>query len=377
VEKLIGHVNGNTKMLTRRDLADFSRAHENDMVLSVYLAREGSDPGNRGAWRLRLAGALGSLRDCVEHEAPADLPVFDHASEQVAARLVDFGRVLPHEGWSAFATGDRLWHAEGLPFPPAELVRWRQGIYAAPYVRALKTARPVILALLDHWRAHIYEYQEGALSAEAVELATDPRADVDADDIGMSKRASTTSGRGGETRTDYAQHLLERNAKALRKQVVGALLERAGDAAGVVLGGTGKAIKAARKDLEDKLAGRMVEKPELSFDSTHEELSEVVGRAASELTQTRQARLLETCCASGAKGSMGWNQTYRALAAGAVDTLLLARALIESCPDDAERLVRLALAQGADVEELGEELGDKLFAEADGVAARLRYRMLG
>ena len=73
---------------------------------------------------------------------------------------------------------------------------------------------------------------------------------------------------------------------------------------------------------------------------------------------------------------MGWNETYRALAAGAVDTLLLSRGMIEASPDDAERLVRLALAQGADVEELGGELGGRLAGDADGVAARLRFRMM-
>lgn len=374
---LIDEVKGKGTMLTRMDLAELSRAHEDDLVLSVYLAREGSDPGNRGAWRLRLDGAIGSLRTCVEQEAPQDVAAFDQATEQLAAGLSSFGRVLPDEGWSAFATKDRLWHAEGLPFAPHELVRWRQGIYAAPYVRTLKSARPVVLAVLDHWRAHLYLYRDGELSAEPVKLAADYREDMDAADVGMSKRASTRSGRWGETRTDYAQHLLEKHAKALRKEVVGAVLDMVGDAGGVALGGTTKAIAAVRKDLEDKLAGRIAELPELSFDSTRDELAASVAEAASELTRLRQSRLLEACAESGDKASRGWNETYRALAAAAVDTLLVSRGLIEQSPDDAERLVRLALAQGADVEELGEDLGERLGREWGGVAARLRFRLLG
>ena len=90
----------------------------------------------------------------------------------------------------------------------------------------------------------------------------------------------------------------------------------------------------------------------------------------------RQLRLLEACAGAGDRAGRGWNETYRALAAGAVDTLLLARGLIEGSPDDAERLVRLALAQGADVEELGEELGERLMRESEGVGARLRFRLL-
>lgn len=363
-------------MLTRQDLAELSRAHEDDLVLSVYLAREGSDPGERGAWRLRLDGALGELRACVEREAPSDLAAFDHASEQLASGIATFGRVLPSHGWSAFATQDRLWHAESLPFAPRELVRWRQGIYAAPYVRTLKGARPIVFALLDRWHADIYRYLGGELSSEPLELAAEGT-DVDASDVGISKRASTKSGRGGATRADYARRMLQENARALRRQAVAAILEMAGDVGGVALGGTPKAITAVRKDLEEKLSGRIVQLPELSFDSSRERLESAVAGAASELTRMRQTRLLEACAASGDRAARGWNETYRALAAGAVDTLLLARGMIEECPDDAERLVRLALAQGAEVEELGEDLGERLVAESEGVAARLRFRLLG
>jgi peptide subunit release factor 1 (eRF1) len=158
--------------------------------------------------------------------------------------------------------------------------------------------------------------------------------------------------------------------------VVEAIGEMAGDDGGVVLGGTGKAISAVRKELEGKLAGRIVEAPVLAFDSAAAELLATVAGAASTLTRMRQSELLEACADAGDRASRGWNETHRALAAGAVDTLLLARGLIETSPDDAERLVRLALAQGAEVEELGEELGDQLMAEAEGVAARLRFRLL-
>lgn len=47
----------------------------------------------------------------------------------------------------------------------------------------------------------------------------------------------------------------------------------------------------------------------------------------------------------------------------------------EASPDQAERLVRLALAQGAEVEELGDEVGTRLWAGANGVAARLRFNV--
>ena len=361
-------------MLTRHDLAGLSRTHEDDLVLSVYIARDGSDPGNRARWKLRLDGALGAIREGLVKEAPEDLAAFDEASTRVMSGVEAFGRVLPHEGWSAFATSEGVFHAEGLPFAPPDLVRWRQGMYAAPYVRTLKSVRPVTLVLLDKWHARVFKYQDGRVS-QALEFEAD-RSSVDAADVGTSKRASSKSGMRGITRTDYTQRLLDEESKRLRRDLVEAVFDMAGDAGGVALAGTPKAVAAVRKDLEEKLVGQIVEVSDLSFDSADADISAAAATAASELTLARQARLLEACTQAPELGSMGWNRTYRALAAGAVDTLLVARGLIESSPDDAERLVRLALAQGAEVEELGDELGARLMAEADGVAARLRFRMV-
>jgi len=360
--------------LTQRDLVALSRSHETDMVLSVYLARHSEDPGEKGAWRLRFEHDLDAIRACLEREAPSDLPAFERASARVWEELESFGRVLPAEGWSGFATDERLWHAEVLPFQPAEAVRWRQGMYAAPYLRTLKGRRPVILAVLERLHATLYEYVDGELGPGVEWRAEWPAAE--AGDVGVSKRASTATGTRGVTRTDYRRRTLDENAKRLRKQVVAAVLEMAGEDGGVVLGGTGRSISAVRRDVDAKLDGRVVDAPELSFDSSPAELEAAVAVAASTLTRMRQERLLDACEGAGARGSRGWNETYRALAAGAVDTLLVARGVVESSTDDAERLVRLALAQGAEVEELGEELGERLMAEAEGVAARLRFRLI-
>lgn len=360
-------------MLTRQDLADLSRGHEKDMVLSVYLARHNSDPGDRGAWRLRLEGALDGIRSALERETPEDVPAFESAAKQVERGLDSYGRVLPSEGWSAFATAERLSHAEPLPFPPLDVVRWRQGIYAAPYVRSLKSSRPVILAMVERLHATLYRYQGGELG-QGMELRADWPA-AEAGDVGVSKRAATASGRRGVTRTDFTRRALDENARRLRIEIAQAIEELAGPDGGVVLGGTPKATSALRKELEAKMPGRVVDAPELSFDSSRTELIEAVAHGASALTRMRQTELLDHTASVGERAARGWNQTYRALAAGAVDTLLLSRRLIETAPDDAERLVRLALAQGSDIEELGDELGERLSAESEGVAARLRFRL--
>ena len=357
-------------MKTRSDLASLSRAVEEKLVLSVYLARENEDPGKGPAWRKRLDVALGHLRSDVEARAPADLPAFEQASGRVMTSLEAFGRILPHEGWCAFATDDRLWLAEGLSFRPAEIVRWRLGACVAPYIRALKAGRPAILAVLRGLHANLYRYERGEFSEES-ELHGEPPPD-EAGDVGISKRASMASGVRGVTRADHVKRARDENEKRHRKNLEEALIEMAGEDGVVVIGGTQKAISAVRKDLEAALAGRITEVPELASDAEREDLVAHVRAAVSRLTEERQERFLESS-ADPHRGSGGWNETYRALAAASVDKMLVARALVESSPDDAERLVRLALAQGAEVEEVGGELGDRLMEERGGVAARLRF----
>jgi hypothetical protein len=362
-------------MLTRSALAELSRAHEKELVLSVYIAREGADPGARGEWRLRLESALGAARAGLEGGRAEDLASFDRASAAAQEALNDLGRVLPREGWLGFASAEGLFHAEELLFAPPDLVRWRQGIYAVPYVRALKSARPVVLAILEGWRARLFEYLDGRMTP--TQEFTADRFSVDVSDVHGSKRGTFTTGKRGETRTESAQKILDEESKRLRNQVVASILHMVGEnGGGVALCGTAKATAAVREELEQKIPGRVLEVSKPSFNSTDEELTSGAAAAASEITRARQARLLESCTQTPARGSLGWRRTYHALAAGAVDTLLVARPLIESAPDDVERLVRMALAQGADVEELGEEVGARLWQEAEGVAARLRYRMV-
>ncbi len=364
-------------MMTRSDLAQLSEQLENEMVLTVYIAKENEDPGMGDTWKRRLTSALSALRADVEHETPGDLVDFDRASESVMSGLESFGRILPHEGWCAFATaGHGVRHAEPLSYGPPEMARWRQGLYVAPYIRSFKSKRPVVLGLVDRWHAQLRQFQDGELSSPVEFAAEKDLADVS--DVGVGKRASAgtgtrgASGMRGMTGTDFAQRSQTEEAKRLRTQVVDALKEMCGDTGAVVVGGTPEAVGAVRKELEGSLPGRVMELSELSFQTEPDELIAQLRQAASRLTEDRQAQLLETC-GDPRRGSNGWNETYRALAAGAVDTLLVARGMIADAPDDAERLVRLALAQGGELEEVGGELGERLMAGNGGVSARLRF----
>jgi hypothetical protein len=244
------------------------------------------------------------------------------------------------------------------------------GATVAPYVRALKVGRPAVLAVLSSLHADLYRTDGSELSGPLELRAEWPPAE--AADVGVSKRASRTTGVRGTTRGDYVKRAREENMRRHRKNLEEALREMAGAEGVIVLGGTQKAISAVRKGLEAAFPGRIAEDAELAFDSPPDMLLAHLRVAASRLTEERQARFVDDCAGPG-HGCGGWNETYRALAAGAVDTLLLARELVESSPDDAERLVRLAVAQGAEVEEAGGSVSERLMRESGGVASRLRF----
>ena len=72
---------------------------------------------------------------------------------------------------------------------------------------------------------------------------------------------------------------------------------------------------------------------------------------------------------------MGYEETEQALAEMRVDIPLLSRARTRENPEDADRLIGLAFAGGAHVEEVSGAAADKLDTESEGIAARLRFRV--
>jgi hypothetical protein len=83
--------------------------------------------------------------------------------------------------------------------------------------------------------------------------------------------------------------------------------------------------------------------------------------------------MLAEFAGAGGKGTVGVVPTLNALKEHSVQTLYFSRRLMETYPDLAESLVRLALQQGAEIEQLSGAAAEKLDSEYDGMAARLRF----
>ena len=98
--------------------------------------------------------------------------------------------------------------------------------------------------------------------------------------------------------------------------------------------------------------------------------------AASELTLTAQGAVLdEVMAAARANGRacLGVKDTTESLRGGRVDLLVVTRGLRERDTELVDQMIGAAFDHGAAVEEISADAGERLDAEGEGVAARLRY----
>lgn len=362
-------------MLTRERLVELFQELRGSDVLSVYVDAEQKDPAQRDAWRVHLEREISRLRRALEHAGDADLDGFDTAWSLVARELEeDVHASTGKRGWVAFATSDRVWHASGVPAHMPNLVTWQRGLRAAPYVRALKQERPVLVVLVDGRRARLFEHVEGSIT-ELEGLIADT--DVgDLSDVGVRQGSGRSSGVRGATSTDQGQRLREVAAERLRKELADLIGQRSREDGIVVLGGADDAVKRLLTLLPRSLEGRVALRTSLHLDMSPAEVREEIRSAAGDLSEEGHLALVASvvdAARAGGKGALGLEETQKALERMQVDTLLLSRAYIQAHAAAADRAVGLAFSQGAYVEELSGVAGDRLDREGHGIAARLRF----
>ncbi len=342
-------------------------------VLSVYLHAEENDPAERRAWRLRLAGILDELKDSLSEAPTEENRALEAAIALIEEELEQFTGYLPDRGWVGFATSDRLWHASTLPAPMPDLVRWEDGAHMAPYVRALKQARPVTVVLVDRRHARFSEYVHGELSEKEV-LRSDSVI-VDGQPEGSSKRAGGSSGQRGESRSDAVQRSEEAATQRMLRDVVERTEAAAKSGHLLVVGGSSGIVSGLIKSLSDRARDRTMEVSSISADASGAELKDAVEEAASALSLRLQRELVAdviNATRSAGRGCLGHEQTERALQAGAVDTLIFSRSFARNNPGAVEQLVDGTLEQGGSVEEISEAASTELDREG-GIGARLRF----
>ena len=361
-------------MLTRSELVELYRSLTEEHVLSAYVDTDQKDPAARGAWKTDLETQVARIRkELAEDQEDAFEAAWEGLREALRHEEEGFFR---GRGLVAFVAPDGVRHLEKLPISTKTLVRWEQGIRVAPYVRALKQNRPIQIALADKERVRLLSYQEGELT-EHDEVDADT-AMGDVGEIGVAKRGAQGSGRRGETASDQAQRILDHETGRMLKEVVSHLDDRINGDGALILGGTPEGVGRLSDAIPQRLKGRLAEDTSLHLGMSLAEIKDAVRELASGLTQAEQDEFVGqvmNAARSGGKGALGREETETALREMRVDTLILSRNFLWDQPDLADHCVGTAFAQDAEVLELGGEAGELLDEEAEGIGARLRFRV--
>jgi hypothetical protein len=361
-------------MLTHDELVALYRSTRQTQVLSVYLDGGATDFAERKVWHKRLERALDEVRPDVAAGNGVEPKAFASAETILRKELEAYPNFLPGRGWVGFASADGLLHAGAVRVPMPDLVRWEPGLRVAPYVRALKQERLVVGVLVDSRRARVFTYQDGSLT-EPENLHADG-IDGDLSDINQSRRATVHSGMRGQTATDAAQKLLEREEQRMLKDLVASLQDRVGSRGHLVVGGTPEVVHHLIDLLPEALQTRTIQASSLRLDMRDSEVRPEVEAAASRLTQRLQEEALERVideARAGGRAALGADPVGKALRESRVDILFLSRGFIRANAEFADHLVGSAFEQHAEVEELSTDGGRRLDTEGEGVAARLRY----
>lgn len=362
-------------MLTYTELVMLERSLGDARVLSVYLDGTAEDFAAQRAWRVQLEHSLKDLRIWLADSSHAEREEFERCVMLLEEQLAPLSRGVGARGWAAFITSDGVRDAGRLPVPMPTMAVWSTGACVAPYIRALKQTRRVVVALADARKAKLYCYDRGALekarTIHAHATLGPPLHMGDAPRVGFHAGVRGTTGR------DAAQRVLLKGTSRMLKEVADQALRLAGADGWILTGG----IPHASGDLAQLIAhsapGRVLDLESLDVHATEAEITAAAEHGASTLRDASDLHQIEDIMGD-ANGSglvaLGPAATRDALEQSRVRELYLTHPFIEEHAADAEDAVRKALAQGALVEEVSREAARQLDGHG-GMAARLRYRL--
>ena len=363
-----------TPMMTQTELTSLLRSLTGERVLTVYLDGTAADPAVQRSWRVQLDHSLADLRTWLADSARDDRGAFERCVELLEGQLAGFEAGVGSPGWAAFITRDRVHEAHHLPVPAPTLAVWSTGPCLAPYIRALKEVRPVVVAVLDARQAELYRYRLG--TPERVETIHAHHVVQETAHMGTSPRQGYHVGTRGSTGRDAAQRSLLAGRDRMIAQSAARILELAGADGWIVLGGIRRVVASLAQELETRAAGRVLKLPVLEVHASTSDIAHAARTGASTLRGShdaeRVAAIADLAAAHGL-GVTGSVDARWALEQGAVRELFLTHRFLENQGADAEDAVRAALGQDATVEEVSGDAARDLDA-AGGIAAALRFR---
>jgi hypothetical protein len=361
-------------MFTYAQLAALQHDLADKRVLTVYLEGSVADPAMQRSWRVQLDHCLSDLRRWLEDSSHAEREEFERCVQRLAVEIADVGTGVGAPGWAAFITADRVHDVQRLPAPTPTLAVWSTGPCIAPYVRALKEHRPVVVALVDARQASIYKYRLGTLEHVDVIRA---HHGIDAPQhMGTPPRQGFHSGTRGRAGHDAAQRSLLRGRERMIAEAAERILQVAGKEGWILVGGIKRVAAMVVQLLEPASPGRVAHVESLDVHATAAEITQVARSGASalrdKLDEWRIAELLDLAGAHGL-AVIGPADARLALRQSSVRDLFITRRYLEEHAAEADEAIRAALDQDALVEEVSGRAAERL-NEHGGMAAGLRFR---
>jgi hypothetical protein len=360
---------------TLEELREVSEWRPELGVLSIYL---GFDPADRGgAWRTELRNGLEAILEShseVKHDQRVALRA---TAKRVMERFEDGDLRPPPRGEIGFVQvaekgGTEHWWGSGTPPAAEACVEFATEPVVAPLLALSCRATARGVALVSSERVRLLRCAEGAL-----EELEDWELSITSLDWRERKSQSTNNPARAQgvssSGHDQFDERLEHNRQRFLSECGGLAaraLERNGLDQVVVFG--------PARDVESFDAGFGSARAKPAFGGEQDlisapkgKLAEVVVEAIERLDDERERAVVERAIGEakgGSRGSAGIQETREALREGRVDHLVFDAAI----DGDAEGLIRAALAGGAQVTIVRDELAAPL-TEAEGIAAILRY----
>jgi len=360
-------------MLTQTQLAELYRSLGAERVLSVYIDGTATDPAKR-LWRLQLDNSLTDLRTWLEGSPHDEREQFARSEEFLQQALGRLVAGVGAPGWAAFITKDGVRDAQHLPVPVSTLAVWSSGPCLAPYMRALKESRPVLVAVADARKADLYEYRLGQL--ERLESVHSHHTIRDPYHMSAPSRQGFHTGTRGTPGRDSAQRSQLAGRDRMLAETVDRIIDLAGKESWILLGGIKREVAQLAKDLAPALPNRVLDLDSFDVHASEAEIAEAARTGASTLRDDFDARRIEELAGLAAAhglGVMGPGDTRTALAQASVRELYFTHRYLLDHASETEEAIRSALDQDASVEEVSGRAA-ALLDEHGGLAAGLRFR---
>jgi hypothetical protein len=359
-------------MLTRRELLALERSTRSQRVLSVYIDGTATDAATQHRWRLDLAHSLRDIRIDLDGAPHDELEVFDQAAIALEHELSVFPHGIGAPGWVAFITARGIRSAERVPVAVPTLATWRVGATIAPYMRILKEARSVIVAVVDARKGRLFRYLGGKL--EPLQTIEARIAIGAPGHMGNPPRAGFHHGVHGITGRDAAQRSHRAGTARMLRELTNEALRLAGPDGWILTGGIPEVSRHLAGSIQSRAPGRVHAIAALDIHASAAQIAAAARDGASVLrTEFDVARVAEIVedAGNGARAALGPAAARSALDGQRVRDLYLTRTYLTTHPHDAEDAIRSALEQGAAVEHVSGDAARAL-DEHGGLAAHLR-----